>query len=216
MTFQAPFIVLDGIDGTGKSTQARLLVDWLHDRGLSAIRVSDPGGTPLGDRLRAILLDHKSTLGLRTEAMLFMASRAELVEQIIRPSLASGTIVISDRFLLSNVVYQGHAGGLDPEDLWKIGHFATCGLEPDITFLLDLPLDIAETRRSDIGDRFESRERAYHEKVREGFLYEASHQTEKIELLDATISLEQMQAWLRDRIWGLLRQRGLRLPDGGP
>src|SRR4051812_8429674 len=116
MTFQAPFIVLDGPDGTGKSTQSRLLLEWLHGRNISAIRCTDPGNTELGDQLRAILLDHRAQISLRTEAMLFMASRAELVEKIIRPSLENGIVVICDRFLLANVVYQGHAGGLDPED----------------------------------------------------------------------------------------------------
>jgi dTMP kinase len=213
VTFQAPFIVLEGIDGTGKSTQTRLLVDWLHERGLAAVRVSDPGGTAVGDSLRAILLDPDSKLSLRTEAMLFMASRAELVERIIRPSLANGIIVISDRYLLSNVVYQGHAGGLDPDELWQIGHFATCGLEPDISFLLDLPLDEAEARRSKVADRLEARSRAFHEKVRDGFLYEASQQPEKVFVIDAGQPVERVREQLRERVWGLLRQRGFPLPE---
>ncbi len=214
MMFQAPFIVLDGIDGTGKSTQCRLLLEWLHDRGIAAIRTNDPGGTPLGDQVRSILLNKSTRVTLRGEALLFMASRAELVEQIIRPSLANGIVVVSDRFMLSNVVYQAHAGGLDPEEIWKIGHFATCGLEPDITFLLDLPLDAAEARRDPDPDRFEVRGREYHEKVREGFLYEAGHHPEKIEIVDAGMPINALQSLLRERIMGLLRQRGFRLPNG--
>jgi dTMP kinase len=213
MTAHAPFIVLDGLDGTGKSTQSRLLLEWLHDRGLAAIRCSDPGGTELGDKLRAILLDHHASISLRAEAMLFMASRAELVEKQIRPSLANGIVVISDRFLLANVVYQAHAGGLDPEDIWRIGHFATCGLDPDITFVLDLPLEIAEIRRGRASDRFEARDRAYQHKVREGFLYEAQHQPEKIEVIDASLPVEQLQQILRLRVLGLLRQRGFSISD---
>jgi dTMP kinase len=214
MTSLAPFIVIDGLDGVGKSTQSKLLLDWLHERGIAAIRCCDPGGTPLGDKLRAILLDLHAMISLRAEAMLFMASRAELVEMQIRPSLANGVVVISDRFLLSNVVYQAHAGGLDPEDIWRIGHFATCGLEPDITFVLDLPPEAAAARRGAAGDRFEARERAFHEKVREGFLYEAQHQPEKIEVIDASIDPQTLQRYLREQTLGLLRQRGFRLPDG--
>ena len=144
--------------------------------------------------------------------MLFMASRAELIEKIIRPSLANNTVIICDRFLLANVVYQGHAGGLDPEELWRIGHFATCGVEPDITYVLDLPLELAATRTKPVADRLESRNRAYHERVREGFLYEARMQPEKIEVVDASGSVEVLQQWLRERILGLLRQRGFPLP----
>ncbi len=213
MSFQSPFIALDGPDGAGKSTQAALLVDWLHERGIQAVRVNDPGGTPVGDQLRPMILDHRSQIGLRTEAMLFMASRAELVEKIIRPTLENGIVVVSDRFLLANVVYQGHAGGLDPEELWRIGHFITCGVEPDITFVLDLPLEVASARRGRDADRLEARSRTYQEKVREGFIYEASQQPEKIELLDASVPAAQLQSLLRERLVGLLRQRGFRLPE---
>jgi dTMP kinase len=213
MTSQAPFIVLDGIDGTGKSTQSRLLVEWLHSRGLAAIRCSDPGGTPLGDQLRAILLDQHGSISLRAEALLFMASRAELVEKQIRPSLANGIVVISDRFLLANVVYQGHAGGLDPADIWRVGQFSTCGLDPDITFVLDLPLEVAEARRGQASDAFEARDRDFQARVRKGFLEEAYHQPEKIEVIDASLPVDELQRLLRERIVGLLRQRGFRLPE---
>ena len=213
---QAPFIVFDGIDGTGKSTQSRMLLEWLHERGIAAIRTCDPGGTPVGDKLRAILLDPQSQVSLRAEAMLFMASRAELAEKIIRPTLANGIVVISDRFTLANVVYQGHAGGLDPEDIWRIGDFVTCGVEPDITYVLDLPVEQAEARRGRTADRMEARDLAYRERVREGFLYEARLQPEKIQIFDASVSVEVLQHRLRERVTGLLRHRGFRLPDGTP
>jgi dTMP kinase len=140
--------------------------------------------------------------------MLFMACRAELVEKIIRPSLENGIVVICDRFLLANVVYQGHAGGLDPQELWHIGRFVTENLEPDIMFLLDLPIDIAATRRGRTPDRMEARDRPYQERVREGFLYEAALQPEKIEVIDASVPIDILHDKLRDRILGLLRQRG--------
>jgi len=214
--FQAPFISLDGLDGSGKSTQSQMLLEWLHERGIDAVRCCDPGGTAFGNKLRAILLDHRDDISLRAEAMLFMASRAELIEKIIRPSLANGTVIVCDRFLLANVVYQGHAGGLDPEEIWRIGHFATCGVEPDITYVLDLPIELAQARRKGVADRLESRDRSYHERVREGFLYEARLQPEKIEVVDASGPEDVLQYWLRERILGLLRQRGFPLPKGEP
>jgi len=213
---QAPFIVLDGIDGTGKSTQAKMLIDWLHARGVAAVRCADPGTTPLGEQIRAILLNRPNEMSLRAEALLFMASRAEMVEKIIRPSLENGIVIVCDRFVLANVVYQGHAGGLDPEELWRIGHFSVNHLEPDITFVLDLPVDEAATRRGRAPDRMEARDRLYHERVREGFLYEASLQPEKIEVINASASIDALQNLLRERLLGLLRQRGFRLTNGTP
>jgi dTMP kinase len=211
---QAPFIVLDGIDGTGKSTQSRLLVEWLQSRGVAAARCADPGGTPLGDKLRAILLGHRDDITLRAEAMLFMASRAELVERIIRPSLEAGTVVVCDRFLLANVVYQGHAGGLDPAELWRIGRFVTQGLEPDLTLVLDLPLELAAGRRRRAAARMEARDLAYQRRVRDGFLAEAAA-AERIEVIDATPAVEVLQAHIRRRVAELLRGRGYNLPDDG-
>src|SRR3954466_13098094 len=116
------FFSFDGVDGVGKSTQIRLLAEALGARGKDIITCRDPGGTPLGERLREILLDHHGlAIHRRSETLLYMASRAQLVEEIIRPALASGKTVISDRFLLANVVYQGHAGGLNPGEVWRVG-----------------------------------------------------------------------------------------------
>ena len=212
----APFIVLDGLDGTGKSTQCRLLIEWLHSRNIMAIHTHDPGGTPLGERLRTILLDLKQDdVTLRTEAMMFMASRAELVEKILRPSLENGIVVISDRFLLANVVYQGHGGGLDPEELWRIGSFTTGGIEPDLTFVLDLPIEAAAARRGRDPDRMEARDRAYQQRVREGFLIEAADRPESIHVIDASQSEYEIQRLLRFWVGGLLRLRGFPLPPEG-
>lgn len=145
---EATFLSLDGIDGTGKSTQVRLLVEWLRASGLSVTSCVDPGGTDLGAKLREILLHGRANaMAARTEALLFMASRAELVATVIQPALARGEIVVSDRYLLANVVYQGHAGGLNPSELWQIGQFATGGIAPDLTIVFDLPTDLARQRR---------------------------------------------------------------------
>lgn len=186
---QALFISLDGLDGTGKSTQCRLLADWLRGRGYAVTACADPGGTALGTSIRHLLLDHRQDLALMCEALLFMASRAQLLAEVIRPALDAGHVVVSDRFLLANVVYQGHAGGLDPNQLWQIGRLATAGLEPDLTFVLDLPVEVAQARRSGPADRVESRTVDYHHRVREGFLTEARRRPERLRVLDAGQSL---------------------------
>ena len=179
------FISLDGLDGTGKTTQCRLLAHWLRGQGYQTIQCTDPGGTAVGTVIRDLLLDHKQAMSLPCEALLFMASRAQLTAEIIGPALAAGRLVVADRYLLANVVYQGHAGGLDPELLWQIGRMATGGLEPDLTLVLDLPAEIALSRRSAPPDRMESRDTAYQARVREGFLVEARSKPENIRVIDA-------------------------------
>jgi dTMP kinase len=209
----APFIALDGIDGTGKSTQCRLLVDWLNAASISAIACADPGGTPLGDQLRQILLASRSEMSPRAEALLFMASRAELVARVIRPALESQKAVVCDRFITANVAYQGYAHGLSAEELWSVGRFATGGLLPDLTFILDLPVDEAAARRGRAADRMEARGRDYLERVRTGFLREAARHPETIRVLDAAPSIAVVQAELRSIVAEFLRERGYVIED---
>ena len=169
------FLSLDGLDGTGKSTQLKLLQQWMQTQGVPVTVCTDPGGTELGAKLREILLHGRAnSMNMRTEALLFMASRAELVETVIRPALQRGEAVVSDRYLLANVVYQGHAGGLVPSDLWRLGEFTTGDLYPDMVILLDLPVDVAKARRGRAADRLEQRGDDYFERVRQGFLQEAA------------------------------------------
>jgi dTMP kinase len=194
------FISLDGVDGAGKSTQCRLLADWLRAQGRSVVLCHDPGGTDLGQELRQLLLNYRGAMSLTTEALLFMASRAQLITEVIRPALDAGQVVISDRFLLANVVYQGHAGGLDPGQLWDVGLFGTDGLQPDLTFILDLPLDVAFARRKADADRLESRDRDYFARVRDGFLAEAQRQPRRFRVVDATASVAEIQAQLRQAL----------------
>ncbi len=186
------FIALDGLDGAGKSTQCRLLADWLRGQGLPVTACSDPGGTDIGRQLREILLDGRRPMTLACEAFLFMASRAQLTAEIIRPALDAGQAVVSDRFLLANVVYQGHAGGLDPELLRAMGLLSTSGLEPDLTVVLDLPVDNALSRRPGPTDRVESRAADYHARVRMGFLAEARRCPERVRLVDASRPVAQV------------------------
>jgi len=194
------FLTLDGLDGAGKSTQARLLVQWLRDQGREVVACSDPGGTEIGALLRGLLLDQRRHMTLACEAFLFMASRAQLVAEIIRPALQAGKTVVCDRFLLANVVYQGHAGGLDPEHIWSMGKLATGGLEPDLTLILDLPVDLAMKRLQGSRDRFESRALTFHEKVRAGFRREADRLPERIRIIDACGPADEVQEKIRQAV----------------
>jgi dTMP kinase len=205
---RAPFLSLDGIDGTGKSTQCRLLVEWLNAGGVPAVVCADPGGTPVGDQLRQLLLASRADLTDRAEALLFMASRAELVAKIIRPALDAGRVVVSDRFVTANVVYQGHAHGLPPDDLWALGRFSTGGLLPDLTVILDLPVEAAAVRRGRAADRMEARGIEYLDRVRRGFLAEAARQPVAFRVVDATPDIESVQQKLRVVVGDFLKARG--------
>ncbi len=191
------FFSFDGIDGTGKSTQMQLFADFLREAGHNVLTCRDPGGTILGERLREILL-HKAEIPLsgRAEMLLYMASRAQLVEEVIRPAVEAGRVVVCDRFLLANVVYQGHAGGLDAEDLWQVGAVATAGTQPDLTFVLDMPVEAALQRMNRQLDRMESRGQDFMDRVRQGFLREAAGRP-NIVVVDADRGVPTIQAEIR-------------------
>ncbi len=191
------FISLDGLDGAGKSTQCRLLAEWLREQGRMVTECADPGGTELGQVLRSLLLDHRQNLSLTSEALLFMASRAQLVAEVIRPALETGRTVVSDRFLLANVAYQGYGGGFNPAKLLELGRWATGGLEPDLTYVLDVPLAAVRGRRKAEADRMESRDDAYHGRVRAGFLAEAAQRPDRIVVVDATQPVNHVQEIIR-------------------
>ena len=160
------FVTLEGIDRSGKTTQARLLGEALGDR---AVAVREPGGTAVGERVRELLKDPSIEVDERTEALLFAAARAELVSDVIRPALDDGKIVISDRFLDSSLAYQGGARGLGVEEVERINEFATGGLRPDVTVLLDLPPAAAAGRAGVEVDRFEQEGAGLQERVRAAY-----------------------------------------------
>jgi dTMP kinase len=187
------FFSFDGIDGAGKSTQINLLADWLRAKGKDVVTCRDPGSTELGEKLRGLLLEHHGTaIHRRSEMLMYMAARAQLVEEVIRPALAAGKSVISDRYLLANVVYQAHAGGLSPEEVWQVGQVTVDGVMPNLTLVLDLPASTAAARFNRAPDRMEAQGLEYMEKVRQGFLLEAAKRPAEIVVIDATAAAEKV------------------------
>ncbi len=193
------FFSFDGIDGVGKSTQIRLFAEWLEGQGRQVVVCRDPGSTPLGERVRQLLLesDESTPIGTRSEMLLYMAARAQLVDEVIRPALASGKIVISDRFLLANVVYQGHAGGLDVEAIRQVGDVAVDGVVLECTFLLDMDPFAAMARLGRSLDRMESRGGEYRERLRTGFLAEARFLGSSLHVVEAGREPAEVQAEIR-------------------
>lgn len=198
------FISIDGGDGTGKSTQMARLIDWLTAEGHDVLTCRDPGSTPLGESVREILL-HRHDLHIcsMSEMLLYMAARAQMVEEVIRPALKAGKTVIADRYLLANVVYQGHAGGLDVDTLWEVGGIATGGLMPDVTIVLDLSPEAARARLQREMDRMEQRGLAYHTRVRDGFLREAQRRDD-IAVINAGQSPDNVFASIQAAVRGKL------------
>ena len=201
-----PFFAFDGLDGVGKTTQMDLFCQWLTEQGHQVITCRDPGSTPLGEQIRKILLASDETLPIAScsEMLLYMAARAQLVEEVIRPTLQAGKILVSDRYLLANVVYQGHAGGLDVASIRTVGQVATAGIIPDCTFLLDMPPDLAWQRMDRQLDRIESRGLEYRQRVRDGFLAEAQQANLAIHVVDAARPIDTIQQELREIAQGVL------------
>jgi len=193
------FFSFDGIDGVGKTTQMQLFCQWLAEGDYEVVSCRDPGSTSLGEQVREILLtsDSNTPIDSCSEMLLYMAARAQLVEQIIRPALEADKQVVSDRFLLANVVYQGYAGGLEIEAVREVGRVATDGLMPDCTFLLDMDPAAAKGRLGRELDRVESRGESYRQRLRTGFLQEAKHLGDSVHLIDANRPVDDIQAELR-------------------
>jgi dTMP kinase len=193
------FFSFDGIDGVGKSTQVRLFEAALSKRGYDVVVCRDPGSTPLGERIRQVLLtsDGATAISRRAEMFLYMAARAQLVDEVIQPALAAGRIVVADRYLLANVVYQGHAGGLNTDELWQVGRIATGGIMPDCVFVLDMEIASANQRLNRSLDRMESQGDDFRDRLRRGFLQEAAKANDRIHVVDAGRGMEEVH----DEIW---------------
>jgi len=191
------FITFEGPEGAGKTTQTERLRASLAASGRSVELVREPGGTPAGERIRDLLLsaDGGAALGTRTDALLFNAARAQLVADVIEPSLAAGTSVISTRFADSTLAYQGFGAGLDLDELRAIERFATGGLRPDLTILLDVPAELGLERKAGEETRFESAfDHAFHDRVRQGFLTLAAGEPHRFAVIDGRLDPDDVAA----------------------
>jgi dTMP kinase len=199
-------IAFEGGDGAGKTTQARMLAEWLSDdQGHEVVLTREPGGTPLGVRLRELLLGRDEKLDARTEALLFAADRADHVASLVRPAMRRGAVVLTDRYVDSSIAYQGAGRELDDAEIAALSRFATDGLVPDLTVLLDIPTEFSRLRRGDDpqrqgDDRLEALPEDFHERVRARFLALASAEPQRYLMLDGTMPPEEIQDRIRARV----------------
>jgi len=178
------FITFEGSEGCGKSTQSKLLVKFLKGRGFKVIFLREPGGIKISEKIREILLDAKNkSMSPTCEMLLYMAARAQVVSELIKPALKAGKIVICDRFLDSTIAYQGHGLGMDINLIKSVGKAATEGIRPDLTILLDVPVKKGLAYRANNKDRIEQRSLKYHAKVRAGYFALAKHEPIRIKVV---------------------------------
>lgn len=197
----APFITFEGIEGSGKTTQIRLLTQWLQQYNTEVIQTREPGGCPIADQIRGILLHpDNATMVSRTELLLYAAARAQHIEEIVRPALTAGKVVLCDRFTDATLAYQGDGRGLDRDLIIQLNHLAAGDCCPDLTLLFDLPVEIglgrARQRETDLQDssegRFEREQHEFHQRIRDGYLSLAAAEPQRFKIIDATLSAQQL------------------------
>jgi dTMP kinase len=201
------FITLEGGDGSGKTTQAELLGAWLVESGRTVVRTREPGGTDVGVEVREIVLHHRGDIAPRAEALLYAADRAHHVATVVRPALARGDVVLQDRYIDSSVAYQGAGRVLDAEAVRGLSEWATEGLAPDLTILLDLDAASARTRLDGARtryDRLEAEASEFHDRVRGAYLEIAATEPARFLIVDAAQPVEEIAAAIRARVAGLL------------
>lgn len=197
------FLSFEGIEGTGKSTQARLLFEHLREKGFDAVLTEEPGGTKIGRKIREVLLspDHQEMTPL-TELLLYFASRTQHLAQVIIPAVNRGAVVITDRFTDSTIAYQGYGRGIALHFLHSLDTIATEGMQPNITLLLDLDVETGLSRNRGINktDRLELEDIGFHTRVRNGFLELAAQQPERIKIIDASLEKEEVRKRVLDLV----------------
>jgi dTMP kinase len=215
------FITFEGIDGCGKSTQLRLLASELRMRGLEVISTREPGGTPLGKRLRSVLLDPQIEVDPLAELLLFAADRAQHVRTLLRPAIEAGDIVMSDRYADATAAYQGAGRNFTPELIAQVIEIATSGLKPDLTLIFDLPVAecLARTRRrtedDSKTDRLDAEDAAFHTRVRNAYLAMAEREPDRFRVINATGSVNETHGRVLEVVMPFLESRSRVSGAGG-
>ena len=203
---KATFITFEGSEGCGKSTQSKLLYGFLKRNGYKVVYLREPGGVKVSEQIRNILLEPENKINPVAETLLYMAARAEVVSQLIKPALTSGKIVICDRFLDSTIAYQGYGLGIDIGLIKQIGKFAKQGIKPDLTILLDLPLKAGLKHRESAKDRIERRPLSYHQRVRNGYLKLASIEPKRFKVVQVDEEKSVTQNKIRKLVLARLKK----------
>ncbi len=199
------FITFEGSEGSGKSTQSALVLEYLKSKKLPVMLLREPGGVKISEAIRKLLLDVKNTgMGDECETLLYMAARAQLVKEVLEPALAEGKIVLCDRFLDSTIAYQGYGNGVDVKSIQQIGLFATKGISPDLTIIFDIDPAKGLSRTNAKKDRIELRSLDYHSKVRQGYLAVAKAEPKRVRVISVDASKEEIFARVQVLIDGIL------------
>ena len=188
------FITFEGADGCGKSTQMKLLKEYLQNKGYEIVETREPGGKGLGERIRDILLNYNGDVSNRCESFLFLADRAQNIDVIVKPAIQQGKIVLCDRHTDSSVAYQGYGRGLDIDEINKLNTLATGGLKPDLTYVFDVDIETSMARVGGEKDRMESAGTEFFNKVRNGYLELAKQEPNRIKVIDSTKPIENVFA----------------------
>jgi dTMP kinase len=205
------FITFEGIEGSGKTTHVDLLGDYLCEKGLRVVKTREPGGTPVGEALRSVLLKKDLQVLPLTELLVFLASRAQHVEEVIRPALEEGNVVLCDRFVDASYAYQGYGRGIDLGIIETLNRLVTKGVRPNLTILLDCPVDVGLGRKSADGnlDRFEKEELSFHQKIRNAYIELAEDDPKRFVMLNARKDLAKTQEVIREKVEKLLKSHGV-------
>ncbi len=199
------FITFEGSEGCGKSTQSKLACEYLKRKGYDVLFIREPGGTKISEKIRVVLLDKKNDqMSQMCEMLLYMAARSQIIDEVIKPALKKGKIVVCDRFLDSTVAYQGYGLGMSVHLINSLGHFVTQGIHPDLTLLLDVPVKKGLSHRAGISDRIEQRSIAYHNRVRQGYFKLAKLDPARIKVIkvaaDKNITQERIRKAIAENV----------------
>lgn len=186
------FITFEGGDGCGKTTQLNLVENYLKEKGLLTLKTREPGSVGLGEKLREVLLHYDGDVSSTAEAFLFLADRAQHIDKIVLPAINSGKVVLCDRHTDSTIAYQGYGRGEDIEQIKRLNSIATQGIKPDLTLVFDVSTEVAQSRVGSQKDRMESAGNDFHSKVRDGYLEIARQEPDRVKVIDANLSIEEV------------------------